>query len=138
MRSIARVFAVACLVCALIACDHVDEVTPRKYVGLVVGHAAPLKMEIAKSLLANPGMPVPQAGVLRLPPPAGIAPMEFDFGWVTSAGAIFVQDSSHGIVLVQEPVIAADGVRWSCVVHPVEAKPDLCGSDYEASTLKGN
>ena len=72
------------------ACSHVDEITPRSYVGLVVGHAGPLKIEIAKSLFANPGKPVPQAGELKLPPPPGLIPMKFDFGWVTAGGAIDV------------------------------------------------
>jgi hypothetical protein len=131
-----RMLAAACLCCMAAACDHVDEVTPQKYVGLVVGHAAPLKIEIAKSLMANPGKPVPQAGVLRLPAPAGVAPMRFDFGWVTTGGAIVVHDHKYAVVLVQEPVVTDREIRWNCVVHPAEARPKLCGSDYENSTLK--
>lgn len=123
---------------AVAACDHVDEVTPQKYVGLVVAHAAPVKMEIAKALRANPGKPVPQAGVLRLATPTGVAPVEFDFAWVTSGGAIVVQSNRYGVVLLQEPVVTPNGIEWSCVVHPATAKPSLCGSSYENSMLKSN
>lgn len=133
MYSVIRAAVVVSLSCAAIACDHVDEITPQKYVGLVVGHAAPLKIEIAKALRANPGKPVPQAGALQLPPPAGVDPLKFDFGWVTAGGVIIIQDRKHAILLVQEPVVTAGGVKWTCTVQPAEAKPKLCGSDYEGS-----
>ena len=120
----------------LSACSTADEYTPKNYVGLIVGHAAPLKIEIAKALIANPGKPVPQAGALQLLPPPGLAPMKFDFGWVTSSGAIIIQSNKYSVVVVQEPTVAQDGVKWSCVVRPAEAKPNLCGSDYENSTLQ--
>ena len=136
MHTLTSRFAV-CAAVLLAACSHVDETTPRNYVGLVVGHAAGLKMEIAKSLIASPGKPVPQAGVLQLPPPSGLAAIKFDFGWVTSSGAIIIQSNKYSVVVVQEPTVAQDGVKWSCVVRPAEAKPNLCGSDYENSTLQG-
>ena len=88
MHSLSQRFALVCISLVLVACDHVDEVTPKKYVSLVVAHAARLKIEIAKSLIASPVKPVPQAGPLQLPPPPGLAPMKFDFGWVTTGGAI--------------------------------------------------
>ena len=118
------------------ACSLVDEVTPRHYVGLVVGHSAPLKIEIAKSLIATPGKPVPQAGPLQLPPPTGLAPMKFDFGWVTTGGAIVIQNTKFAVVVLQEPTLAEGVVKWSCVVQPAEAKPNLCGSDYQNSLLQ--
>lgn len=118
------------------ACSPVDEVTPRHYVGLVVGHSAPLKIEIAKSLIASPGKPVPQAGSLQLPPPTGLAPMKFDFGWVTTGGAIVIQNTKFAVVVLQEPTLAEGVVKWSCVVQPAEAKPNLCGSDYQNSSLQ--
>lgn len=121
----------------LVACDHVDEVTPQKYVSLVVSHAARLKIDIAKSLMVNPGKSVPQAGSLQLEPMPGVAPMKYDFGWVTSSGAIIIQSNKYAVTLVQEPTVTQDGIRWTCVVHPVEAKPNLCGSGYENSTLQG-
>jgi hypothetical protein len=118
------------------ACSHVDEVTPRHYVGLVVGHSAPLKIEIAKSLIASPGKPVPQAGPLQLPPPSGLASMKFDFGWVTTGGAIVIQNTKFAVVVLQEPTLDQGKVTWSCIVHPVEAKPNLCGSDYQNGLLQ--
>ena len=118
------------------ACSPVDEVTPRHYVGLVVGHSAPLKIKIAKSLIASPGKPVPQAGPLQLPPPTGLAPMKFDFGWVTTGGAIVIQNTKFAVVVLQEPTLAEGVVKWSCVVQPAEAKPNLCGSDYQNSLLQ--
>lgn len=118
------------------ACSHVDEVTPRLYVGLAVGHSAPLKIEIAKSLVAFPGKPVPQAGPLQLPPPSGLAPMKFDFGWVTTGGAIVIQNTKFAVVVVQEPTLEQGKVTWSCIVQPAEAKPNLCGSDHQNSLLQ--
>lgn len=111
------------------ACSPVDEITPRKYVGLVVGHTEPLKIEIAKSLVAHPGKPVPQAGSLQLLPQPGLGAMKFDFGWVTTGGVIVIQNTKFAVVVVQEPVLDQGKVKWGCVVHPVEAKPSLCGSD---------
>lgn len=119
------------------ACSHVDEITPRAYVGLVVGHAARLKIEIAKSLVANPSAPVPQAGYLRLEPPAGTSALDFDFGWITQRGAIVLQSKKYGVILVQEPVLAKDGIAWTCVVHPAEAKPSMCGSSDQNLMLQG-
>jgi hypothetical protein len=118
------------------ACSHVDEITPRSYVGLVTGHAAPLKIEIAKALIASPGKPVPPAGALQLPPPPGLIPMKFDFGWVTAGGAIIIQSNVYSVVVVQEPTVVEGSVKWSCVVQPSEAKPDVCGSEHENQLLQ--
>lgn len=118
------------------ACSHVDDITPRNYVGLAVGHTAPLKIEIAKSLIANPGKPVPLAGVLQLPTPPGLAPIKFDFGWVTAGGVIVIQNTKFAVIVLQEPTLDKGNVTWSCIVHPVEAKPKLCGSDYQNSLLQ--
>lgn len=120
----------------LSACSHVDEVTPRTYVGLVVGHSAPLKIDIAKSLITFPGKPVPQAGPLQLPTPTGVEAMKYDFGWVTAGGAIVIQNSKFSVVVLQEPTFDKGKVTWSCVVHPSEAKPNLCGSDYQNVLLQ--
>lgn len=136
MLSLIQRFALVCIGFVLVACGHVDEVTPKKYVSLIVAHTARLKIEIAKSLIANPGKPVPQAGVLQLPPPPGLAPMKFDFGWVTADGAIVIQSTKYAVVVLQEPTLDQGKVKWSCVVHPVEAKPNLCGSDYQNELLK--
>ena len=131
-------FAIPVLALMLCACDRtiVDEYTPKNFVGLAVAHAAPLKIEIAKSLIANPGKPVPQAGPLQLSPPSGLASMKFDFGWVTTGGAIVIQNTKFAVVVLQEPTLAEGVVKWSCVVHPAEAKPNLCGSDYQNSLLQ--
>lgn len=126
----------ALIVAVMVACSPVDEITPRKYLGLVVGHAAPLKIEIAKSLIAFPGKAVPQAGLLQLPPPSGLESLKFDFGWVTTGGAIVVQNTKFAVVMLQEPTVDRGIVKWSCIVHPVEAKPNLCGSDYQNNLLQ--
>ncbi|TCP10602.1 hypothetical protein EV674_1642 [Simplicispira metamorpha] len=131
-----RKWAIFLMAVLVAACNHVDEVTPRHYVGLVVGHSAPLKIEIAKSLIANPGKPVPQAGPLQLPPPSGLAPMKFDFGWVTTGGAIVIQNTKFAVVVLQEPTLDQGKVTWSCIVQPAEAKPNLCGSDYQDGLLQ--
>lgn len=124
-----------CIAALLAGCDHVDEITPRHYLGLVVGHAAPLKMDIEKSLLAHPGQPVPQAGMLKLPTPSGVAPLSFDFGWVTATGTLIFQSKEYGVILVQEPRVEQGRVKWICVVSPPAAKPNLCGSDHQDGML---
>lgn len=135
MLALKRFVAIVLLAGVVASCEIVDEVTPRTFAGLLVAHAAPLKIKIAKSLLASPGKAVPQAGALKLPPPAGVAALDFDFGWVTSGGAIFIQSAKYGVVVFQEPFVMGDAIRWTCVVHPATAKPSLCGSDYENSLL---
>ena len=117
------------LICSLFiaACDHVDEITPRSYVGLAVGHSGRLKLEIGKSLLENPENPVPQAGALQLSPPPGLDPVKFEFGWVTTGGVIIIQSSEYSVTVLQEPRIDQRQVKWSCVVHPADAKPNVCG-----------
>jgi hypothetical protein len=85
-------------------------------------------MAIAKSLIENPRKSVPQAGPLKLPPPPGLAPIKFDFGWVTTSGAIVIQSTKFDVVVVQEPSFDQGKVTWSCVVHPTEAKPNVCGT----------
>jgi hypothetical protein len=94
-------------------------------------------MEIAKSLVTNSGKPVPQAGTLKLPQiPGGFRTPEFDFGWVTTGGAIVIQNTKFAVVVLQEPTLDQGKVTWSCIVHPVEAKPTLCGSDYQNGLLQ--
>ena len=131
MYTLVRHFLVFGFALCGVACSHVDEITPRSYVSLVTGHAMPLKIEIAKALIANPGKPVPQAGALQLKPPPGLIQMKFDFGWVTTGGAIIIQSKEYSVVVVQEPTVVESSVKWSCVVQPPEAKPSICGSEHE-------
>jgi hypothetical protein len=123
-----RIRSLSLVVLFAVACRPVAEITPRKFVGLIVGHTAVVKAEVAKSLIAKPGQSVPQAGVLKISTPAGLAPMKFDFGWVTTSGTIVIQSKDYGVIIVQEPSVQQDTVKWSCVVHSAEAKPELCGS----------
>lgn len=119
----------ACAAWLIAACGHVDEVTPRSYVGLLVGDTTPLRDEIGQVLSSNGVKVVPNAGSLRLNPRGnGLAVMPLDFGWVTSSGAIIVYNKKYGVIVIQEPTASQSGVRWSCVVYPAEAKPNLCGS----------
>jgi hypothetical protein len=126
------------VLCGLVVtgCSVVDEMTPRDYVGHVVAHAAPLKIAITKSLTANPGNPVPQAGGIQLTPPQGIAPLKVDFGWITHNGVIIIHSNKYAVTLVQEPMMTKDGIDWTCVVEPAEAKPALCGSSYQNAMLR--
>ncbi|QUP53336.1 hypothetical protein GO998_05940 [Ralstonia syzygii] len=134
MRSLTRaIFLVTVLIAG---CGIVDEITPRNYVGLVVAYTTPLKKEIAKSLIMNSLEAVPQAGALQLPHPEKLVPLKFDFGWVTRSGAIVVQSKDYSVIVLQEPTVVQGAVRWSCIVHPTEAKPNLCGSEYQDSLLK--
>lgn len=61
---------------------------------------------------------------------------EFDFGWVTTGGAIVIQNTKFAMVVLQEPTLEQGKVTWSCIVHPTEAKPNLCGSDYQNELLQ--
>lgn len=116
----------AALAPALSSCAIENEMTPRLYASIVSAHADPLRSRIAKSLLATPNEPVADAGPLKLPPPPGLRPMEFDFGWVTESGAIVVYSKKFSLHLIQEPTIREGKVRWTCVVDPVEATPLWC------------
>ena len=53
--------------------------------------------------------------------------MKFDFGWVTSGGAIIIQSREYAVTVVQEPVMVQGVVKWTCVVQPTIAKPNVCG-----------
>lgn len=117
------------------ACGVVDEITPRNYVGLVVAYTSHLKKEISKFLISNPKKPVPQAGALQLPQPVNLAALKFDFGWVTTSGAILIKNKSYSVLVLQEPTVEQGRVRWSCTVYPAEAKPNLCGSEYQNTLL---
>ena len=109
------------------ACSHVDEITPRSYVGLLFGDTTPVRNEIAQAL--SSGKAVPNAGSLTLKPRGdGLMVVPVDFGWVTTSGAIVVHSKKYGVVVIQEPTVSQGGVKWSCVVYPAEAKPNICGS----------
>ncbi len=124
--SIRRAWCVLLLMGAA-ACGHVDEITPRSYVGLLVGDTTPLRNEIAQALAA--GKAVPNAGPLTLKPQGdGLMVMPVDFGWVMASGAIVVHNKKYGVVVIQEPTVTQGGVKWGCVVYPAEAKPNACGS----------
>lgn len=115
------------LLLAGVACSHVDEITPRSYVGLLFGDTKPLRDEIAKALSA--GKAVPNVGTLTLPPQGdGLMVAPIDLGWITKGGAIVVHNKKYGVVVIQEPIVSQSGVAWNCVVYPVEAKPSVCGS----------
>lgn len=109
------------------ACSHVDEVTPRSYVGLLLGDTAPLRNEISQALSA--GRDVPKTGTLVLKPLGdGLSVVPVDFGWVTTSGSIVVHNKKYGVVVIQEPTVSQASVKWGCVVYPAEATPSMCAS----------
>ncbi|BCB27723.1 hypothetical protein SKTS_26090 [Sulfurimicrobium lacus] len=109
------------------ACSHVDEITPRSYVGLLYGDTKLVREEIAQAL--SNGKTVPNAGTLLLKPrDDGLMVVPIDLGWVTAGGAIVVHSKKYGVVVIQEPIISRGKVAWSCIVYPAEAKPNACGS----------
>lgn len=129
MQITASIWRMCCLLLLLggVACSHVDEITPRSYVGLLFGDTAPLRNEIAQAL--SSGKTVPNAGSLTLKPRGdGLTVVPVDFGWVTTSGAIVVHSKKYEVVVIQEPTVSQSGVKWSCVVYPAEAKPNTCGS----------
>ncbi|CAM8625987.1 hypothetical protein MCEMSHM24_02655 [Comamonadaceae bacterium] len=112
---------------AVVACSHVDEITPRSYVGLLFGDTKSLRDEIGQAL--SGGKTVPNVGTLTLKPrDDGLMVAPIDLGWVTKGGAIVVHNKKYGVVVIQEPIVSQGGVAWNCVVYPVEAKPNVCGS----------
>ena len=114
------------LILAGVACSHVDEITPRSYVGLLLGDTKSKRDEIAQAL--SSGKAVPNAGTLTLKPRGdGLMVVPIDLGWVTTGGAIVVHSKKYGVVVIQEPMVSQGGVAWSCVVYPAEAKPNVCG-----------
>lgn len=115
------------LLLAGVACSHVDEITPRSYVGLLLGDTKPLRDEIAQAL--SDGKTISSAGKLTLKPRGdGLIVVPIDMGWITTGGAIVVHNKKYGVVLIQEPMVSRSGVTWSCVVYPVEAKPNVCSA----------
>jgi hypothetical protein len=115
------------LLLAGVACSHVDEITPRSYVGLLFGDTKSLRDEIGQEL--SSGKAVSSAGTLTLKPRSdGLIVAPVDLGWVTKGGGIVVHSKKYGVVVIQEPTVLQGGVTWSCVVYPVEAKPNVCGS----------
>ena len=136
MFTIAKKYQLFFLVILLFGCNQPSEYTPQHTAGSYLAHTTLLSTEIAKSLIALPGEPVPQAGPLKLAETPGFRTPGFDFGWVTTGGAIVIQNTKFAVVVLQEPTLAEGVVKWSCVVHPAEAKPNLCGSDYQNSLLQ--
>ena len=120
----------------MLACNQPSDYTPRHIAGSYLAHTASLRIEITKSLMADIGKPVPQAGPLKLPQTPGFSTPEFDFGWVTTGGAIVIQNTKFAVVVLQEPTLEQGKVTWSCIVQPAEAKPNLCGSDYQNGLLQ--
>jgi hypothetical protein len=112
------------------ACNHVDEVTPRSYVGLVVGDLEPQRQIVAGAL--SSGTVVPNVGPLKLVPANSSKTVPMDFGWITASGTIVVHNKDYGVVLIQEPRTLKGEVVWSCVVYPAAAKPKVCGSESSA------
>jgi hypothetical protein len=106
-------------------CSHVDEITPRDFVRIVVAHSTPVRKSIENNIksINNPNM---QAGVLTLPALSGISPPAYDFGWVTRGGALIIQSYQHKVTFIQEPIVQGGNVSWKCVVYPVEAMPSVC------------
>ncbi|WP_198083619.1 hypothetical protein [Variovorax sp. E3] len=126
MRWIRYVFYLL-LPAILLACSHIDEITPRSYVALVVSDTASLRDEIAQTLVA--GQSVSVRGELAPEPKGeGLKAASVDFGWVTHGGSVVIHNKKYGVVVIQEPILSKEGVTWSCIVYPVESKPNVCGT----------
>lgn len=109
----------------VVACSHVDEVTPRGYVLMLDGGLQQQRMAIAKALLGERKIPI--AGPLVWANDGTRTPSAPDYGWISATGVIIVQSDKYGVLLIEEPTISDGKVTWSCVVHPAEARPNLCG-----------
>ncbi|MGW8391825.1 hypothetical protein [Pseudoduganella sp. HUAS MS19] len=109
----------------LVACSHVDEVTPRGYVLMLDGGLKQQRESIAKALLG--GRKIPIAGPLVWADDGTRTPSAPDYGWIAATGVIVVQSEKYGVLLIEEPSISEGKVTWRCVVHPAEAMPRLCG-----------
>jgi hypothetical protein len=100
-------------------CNHVDEVTPRSYVGLLLGQTGHLKAEIAKALIEKRGLSSRQVSE---------APQDIpvDYVFVTTSGVLISHSRRYGVVVVQEPLLQDGAVIWKCFVYPSEAAPGVC------------
>lgn len=119
--------AAALALCTVIAaCDYTDEMTPRSYASLLVADTLAVRQRIAQEVVA--GRTDSIAGPLTLAPsrPDAVT-IPIDFGWVTREGALVTHSKKYGVTVVQEPVILNGAVKWSCVVHPADARPNVCG-----------
>jgi hypothetical protein len=119
----------AVLLCVGMAgCEHVDEITPRAYVGMLVADMLPQRDQIAGDLLS--GKPVSAAGPLVFgPAKPGAVATPVEFGWVTVGGAVVTYSKKYGVTVIQEPAVVGGAVNWSCVVYPMEAKPKACRAE---------
>jgi hypothetical protein len=125
MKAIRYIFCLLFLLTG-VACSHVDEITPRSYVGLLLGDTKPQRDEIAQAL--SSGKAVPNLGTLELKTRAdSLMAVPIDLGWITAGGTIVVHSKKYGVVVIQEPRVSQTGVTWNCVVYPIEAKPNVCG-----------
>ena len=116
----------AMLFVPVIGCEHKDEITSRAYVSLLVADTLPQRKQIALDLLS--GKLISTAGILSpMASAEGALVMQIDFGWVTAGGAVLLNSKKYGVSVVQEPTVVNGRVRWSCVVHPVEFRPNVCG-----------
>lgn len=110
------------------ACGHVDEITPRAYVALLVVDTADVRDGISQALTKGEELSIAGPLVLQLHKD-GTSTASVDFLWVTKTGAVVAHNKKYGVVLIQEPIISQGNVRWSCTVYPTEAKPNICGTE---------
>lgn len=117
-------FRILCLL-FISGCSHVDEETSRSFVSRVVADTQTERNEIASELLAG-HKSIRLAGPLLLKERDSIKPANIDFGWITTTGVVVAQSNSPGVVLILEPSVSDNLVKWTCTVHPPSAKPNVC------------
>ncbi|WP_128099459.1 hypothetical protein [Paracidovorax avenae] len=110
---------------AYLTCTQVDEITPRSYIGLIIGETQSAREEISKSL-AN-GEAIKISGDLKITQAKEKKlQMPVDFGWITKEGSIIIQSKKYDVLLIQEPTISNGSVTWTCISYPKDAAPNFC------------
>ena len=112
----------------LVACDNaiVDKETPRSFVTRVTADTKEERDEIASELVKGSSKAVRLAGPLALKERGGIKPATIDFGWVSTTGTLVVYSKSYEVLVVLEPTVSSDVVKWTCVAYPPSARPNVC------------
>lgn len=108
-----------------LSCTQVDEITPRSYIGLIIGETQPNREEISRSLSIGEAIKI--SGELKINPTKDKRlQMPVDFGWITKEGSIIIQSKKYDVLLIQEPTISNGSVTWTCISHPKDAAPNFC------------
>lgn len=93
----------------------------------VITETVDLRGKISSELLAGK-QNVSVAGPLSLPAGERGGVVQFEFGWISSTGAVVVYAKDRVTLIVLEPHVEKGGVSWKCITYPREANPTIYAS----------